>query len=530
MREISGIKKQDFFISLSLFILGVVTRLPFISRLFNYWDGVEFAIAIKRYSPQEGFPCPLSHFLYVMTVKAVDLFIKNPHTSFLIQSIIGNSLFVVVVYWIGRAIFGRLNGILAALIVLFAPWFWYYSITTVPSMFVGFFGGVSVLGFYYAMFRKSNYGLYWGAIGFALLCGYRHQDSLFIFPLFLWVLVKTKPKDAVKALVLFGLTCLAWFIPLIVMSGGFSEYINLLREYSKNSRISQNIFSMPYDMAKTNFTIKIKILLLVYGIGILPLFYQLRTFFNFTSIVNDRRVRFFIVWIFPPVIFWLIFFGENAGYFMSTLTGLSIYLAWAIFETGKEISNLFKKNNSSRWQVLLINPGFLSWIFVLFLVLTNSFIFLYDWTPKERAPIGFLYQNYPQVAKKDKMQKNKLDYIKANMNPESTAILTTNWFFMQTMYYLPEFYVYQYDVIQFAGRESMREAYQHKRRRYFKCDNTFDFKEKFTALVLFDEGSLDWVEDKESVEVVEAGDGYHLYIIKRPLKKRLKFDYQRVFS
>ncbi len=95
------------------------------------------------------------------------------------------------------------------MIVLSAPWFWYYGTTSIPYLLCGFLSGCSVLGFYYAIIKKEARGLYWGTLGFALLCGIRHQEVLFIAPLYIWALFNFRLKEAIMSLVVFGLICLA---------------------------------------------------------------------------------------------------------------------------------------------------------------------------------------------------------------------------------------------------------------------------------------------------------------------------------
>ncbi len=228
-----GLFKRDFFISLALFLLAIVTRVPFTEHFFGHPDGPEYAIAIERFLPREGFPYPLT-FTYVMLIRLINFIVNNAHTSILTQSVIGTGLLVIIVYWLGLTIFDRTKGIWAALIVLSAPWFWYYGITYFPFMFTGFFSGASALGFYYAVFKKNKYGLYWGTVSFAMLCGYRHPEFMFTAPLYLWALLNTRPKDALRSLLLFTLVCLLWFIPEVIMYGGFREFIGIFQNFSKS--------------------------------------------------------------------------------------------------------------------------------------------------------------------------------------------------------------------------------------------------------------------------------------------------------
>jgi hypothetical protein len=102
---------------------------------------------------------------------------------------------------------------------------------------------------------------------------------------------------------------------------------------------------------------------------------------------------------------------------------------------------------------------------------------------------------------------------------------------MQAMYYLPQYRVYQYEVVSiYKGPRLVREGYNHQRRRYLKDDNSFDFiDDSITTVVLFEEEFGEWIEDVKKIKLVAVGDGYHLYIIKRPTSGKIFFDLHKVF-
>jgi hypothetical protein len=520
-------KLNDLLISLAIFSAGIITRLPFAQRFFNYWDGVQFALSMKKYSLSEGLPGPPGYYLYVMLVKAVDRLFNNPNFSLTLVSILGSGLFSVIVYWLGKAILGRTKGIWASLIVLAAPWFWFYGTTTVPYLVCGFLSGCAILGFYYAIIKKEKLGLYWGTLGFALLGGIRHQEVLFIAPLYIWALFNFGAKEAIRSLALFGLICLGWLLPEIINSGSLQAYMQLLKGY----RYDRNIFTMSFNEIKTNFTIKIKILLLLYGIGILPFFYQLHPFFNLRNIVRKRMVRFFVILILPSAIFWIFFLGELPGYFMSALIGTTIYLVWAIDMTNQEIADVINDFKLFKSRLKLCLPvQVLNWVFVILLVAINAFVYFYDFNPKAKANNEYLYQSRSDTKKKDLMLENKLRYIKSFMDPQSTAVITTNWIFMQAMYYLPNFHVYLYGSILIGEKVDYRKE-GFGRIRYFQehTNNVFEFPREIAQVVLFDEDFADWIVEGDRLETLDVGDGYHLYIIKRPPSGKIFFGKNKVF-
>lgn len=522
----NNFKNKDIFISVALFLLGVFSRAPFVSHFLNFGDGAEFAIAMSKYSPKDGLIAPYT-FLYVMFAKTINIFFKNANSSFIFMSVISSGLFTVVIFWLGMTIFDRLKGLWAALIVLSAPWLWYYGLVFLPFMTVGFLSACSALGFYAAIFNKDNRALYLGSAAFALLCGWRSQDFLFTAPLFIWTLLNVRPRIAFRAFMLFLAICLLWFIPLVYMSGGIIDFFQRLTQFSKTSKLTMNVFNIPYSEVKKNFTIKVKILLLIYGLGILPLFYQFCSFFRITNIIKERKVSFFVIWIIPSVLFYLVVMGDSPGYFMQSLSGLTVYLAWAIFESCKEISSLLEDKKFLRLP--LNDPKSIGWVFVVSLILINSFVFIYDLNPKGKPGLDFHYQSLPDTIKKDVMLKNKYNYIKVNFDPEDTAILSSNWYFMQNMYYLERFDVYSYSVIILGnGVKTVKYGHNHTRRYYDKEDNSYEFNTKIKNAVIFDEEALSWIENKGAVDILDVGGGYHIYLIRKPKGGKIYFDYYKI--
>lgn len=522
-------KLKDIYISLIIFFLGVISRAPFMSKFFTFGDGPEFAIAMEKYSPKDGFPVPYT-FLYVIAANAINLFLKNANASFVFMSVVSSGLFAVAIFWLGLIIFDRLKGLWAAFIILTAPWLWYYGITFFPFTTTGFFSACSVLGFYIAVFDKNKYGLYWGSVAFALLCGWRSQDFLFTAPLFLFTLFSFKNRIAFKAFILFVLVCSAWLIPSIYMAGGVGEFFQTLIKFSKTSRLAFNVFNSSFAEIKTNFTIKIKILILFFGIGIFPLLYQVYPFFNLSKIVSDPKHKFFAFWVFPAVIFYFIVFGDNPGYLIQSLSGLTIYLAWAIFQSCDEVSSLFSQRINPCLIRNTLNSRNLGWLFVSVLTLFNIFIFSYDFNPTGKAKLEFQYQSLPDTRKKDAMLNYKYKYIVENFDPENTVIISSNWYFMQNMYYLEKFHVYSYSAI-ILGNDirTVKAGYSHTRKYYEKQDKSYEFDDNVLNAVIFDEDAIDWIQEKDKVNAIDVGGGYHIYLVKGESAKKIFFNYHKIF-
>jgi len=83
--------------SVALFVLTVVCRLPFTSKLLYDQDAVQFALALENYDVYLQQPHPPGYFLYVMAGKAINLFAQNGNASFLVLSVIASGLTAVAI-------------------------------------------------------------------------------------------------------------------------------------------------------------------------------------------------------------------------------------------------------------------------------------------------------------------------------------------------------------------------------------------------------------------------------------------------
>src|SRR4030042_1988465 len=81
-------KSKDILLPLSLFLLTIITRVPFTSKFLYHWDAVQFALALEKYNIAVHQPHPPGYFLYVMLGRFLNLFIKDANSTFVFISLI----------------------------------------------------------------------------------------------------------------------------------------------------------------------------------------------------------------------------------------------------------------------------------------------------------------------------------------------------------------------------------------------------------------------------------------------------------
>ena len=109
------------------FVIIIVTRIPFTSKLLYHWDSVQFALALEKYDIAVHQPHPPGYFLYVMLGRLINHFVKDANKTFIFISILFSGLAVVAVYCLGKEIFDMKIGILAAAIAITNPNMWFHG-------------------------------------------------------------------------------------------------------------------------------------------------------------------------------------------------------------------------------------------------------------------------------------------------------------------------------------------------------------------------------------------------------------------
>ena len=175
--------------SLALFVLTVVCRLPFTSKLLYDQDAVQFALALENYDVYLQQPHPPGYFLYVMAGKAINLFAQNGNASFLVLSVIASGLTVVAIYQLGRTLFDRETGLWAATFALTSPLLWYYGEVALTYVVAAFFNTwIAILCC--NLLQRQSRDLYLSSVVLGITGGIRQDVLIFLFPLWLFCIMR----------------------------------------------------------------------------------------------------------------------------------------------------------------------------------------------------------------------------------------------------------------------------------------------------------------------------------------------------
>ena len=334
--------RRDWAIALSLFVIAVAVRVPFRSEYAYHWDSAEFALAIRHYDVALSQPHAPGYFLYVMAGKLVSAVAGEAHASLVWLSVVCGGGLAAVLYWLGTAMFGRRAGMVAGLLGVTSPQLWFHSCVALTYVVDGFLVSCLVLVCWRAVRRGGTWAdAVMMGVMLALMGGVRQQSVPAMIPLVVWTCWLFERSRWAKlvavALISFGLG-LAWFVPMVQLSGGLDVYLEIVRRHTT--------FNAPatwlgggFDSLLWNvfFSAVFCVNGLVAGAIVLPVALGWRLWRldkirkREWDLAHGDAIRVLALWLVPMVMFGsVVGFTKQPGYVLSYLPGLLLIVAGAI--------------------------------------------------------------------------------------------------------------------------------------------------------------------------------------------------------
>jgi hypothetical protein len=200
----------------------------FVPLTFWEYDECLYASAVEHFEPLLHHPPPPGSPVYIAFVKVVALLIPNTLTAMLVTS----GLAIAAGFLAFVLAFGALTdlrtGILAALLLYASP-----AVLISGMLPQAEAGALALLALaiwsttpHPPSATKTWVTFAWCGFLCAVAIGWRLQLSIAVVPMFLAALFVTMRtwRDRIIALCVFGLTCLAWLVPLVIAAGGPVSY------------------------------------------------------------------------------------------------------------------------------------------------------------------------------------------------------------------------------------------------------------------------------------------------------------------
>jgi len=324
---------QDALVSFAFFLVAFITRFPFHSKYLSGWDTSQFVLGTYHFDILNHQPHPPGCILYVGLLHHLISVIHDESISIGLLSATFSALSVVLVFLLALEILAvRRTAYLAAWLWLVNPLMWHYSLTgdVYPA---GAFGGLlTVLCVHRFWTRPSERTAIFAAGAFAFSSGMRQDQVLYFVPLLLFPFWRCKPCRRFFPLLLAVafLGYLSWYIPMLVLAGGYQAYSHAL---SVQFLLTVQRTSVLFGGAPSVHARMAVRMLGALAIGmsaaliLLPLLIR-HPAKTLTPLGLTREQELFIlVWIAPALVFMgLIHFGRG-GYLLPFLPAAIIILA-----------------------------------------------------------------------------------------------------------------------------------------------------------------------------------------------------------
>ncbi len=491
-------------IALGLFLLAVITRLPFQSQYLYHWDSVNMAFGILHYNVQDGAPQFPGYIVYIVIAQAVNGLVQNPQQTMILISIVSTGLAAVAMFGLGRAMFNTTTGIIASLFLISSPLFWFYGEIALPHALDLF--AITLAAWLLYRIMLGNIRLLWPTVIFlALVGGFRQQDLLFLAPMIIFACYRIGIWRIVGALVLGGLVTAAWFIPLMAISGGIRAYLDGSSAFTASFFTTTSVLDGAGEFGLKRNILNKLIPYTLYGwsVAALPVLYWLPQIpSQFRQWLTNRKVWFLLLWITPAVIFYAFIHMGQQGLVFVFLPALIVISAQGLY------------------RLLQSRPTVLRTATAL-IALFGAAVFIIGPT----YPLGansFKLLTYSTLREHDQELNNQITAVQTNFKPENTLLLAANWRFFQ--FYLPDYKFARFTVgSKFEVNEGQAKGADYVNQPIGAADVGLVAGQDWQVVVI-DQGLDTFAANPDSLQTVTLPNGYTMAYLPMKADQRYLTD------
>src|SRR5689334_3212509 len=136
---------QHLFIFLGALAVVLLTRLAIMPGHLYSFDSINLALALDDFNPARNQPQPPGYPFFIGEAKLVKLIFPDPWLVFILLKMTVSALTLAAVFWLGRAVRSVATGVAAAVLLAFAPTFWYASLTSALRLHLALFSALIAL-------------------------------------------------------------------------------------------------------------------------------------------------------------------------------------------------------------------------------------------------------------------------------------------------------------------------------------------------------------------------------------------------
>jgi hypothetical protein len=396
--------------------------------------------------------------VYVGLARLVNAPLGDPLLAYVALSMLFSAATTFTVYWLARAIYGRLTAAAAAALLAVSPLFWFYG--SVGLTYAGEAFAASLVALLaWRTLEGSMRHLYAGALVLGLAGGLRLSVLVLMFPLWAGAAVLGIPSARRLRIAgaLLAASVLAWFAPVVWLSGGLHAYLAASARLYRLMILPTSVASLAPEvtLAQTRYLLES----VVVGLG--PLALALLALPHYTRRRGWERPEWFLLaWMLPAVAFYTLAHFGQAGYVLTFLPALVILLSRALVELVGAGSESLRRPHWRRAltalalvPLVLINTGF----FVNARPDRRDFdnrrgegwLDAWRWRALDELHDWIMSRTAAALREHEAVIRTYVESIRTLYDPADTALLTElgnprsyPWL-RHAMYYMPEYAIYQ---------------------------------------------------------------------------------------
>lgn len=421
----------------AIFVVAVLARVPFRASYLVNWDSVNFALGVGAFDLESHQPHPPGYLGYVFLGRIIEWLVGDPVVALVAISVVAGAAATMWVYVLATRMVGERAALVAAGLFGTSPLVWYYS--EVPLTYIVEVALALPLIILVLEARKHRSpGLLYAAVALLSVMGAVRQTSLILFfPLLVFAALAFPWKVRLRGSVLLGGLVLVWLVPLMVMSGGPLNYLQLSRQLAELTGgatwlgAGAGVFQ--------NFIVVTIAVVLGMHLALLAIPVELTSRRESPSFSQEHR-RLIAVWGFPALFTYLLIHSGQLGY---VLLLLPIGIIWASNVLGARLNTRTFRAAVAAGVLLVANGlGFFVLPEIAFATVTQGRVEF----PDRMATNTLIQRGIQQVSlpRNDAHWESMLNWVET-FDSSRVAILAEprdGGSFRHLSFYLPEFLVY----------------------------------------------------------------------------------------
>jgi hypothetical protein len=418
--------EEDWIAGVGLFLLGVLSRLPFPGRILYHWDSVNFAFSLQHFDVAADQPQMPGYILYVFLARLVNVMFNDAQLAMVSISIVSSGLAIACLYLLGSAMFNRRVGLLAALLLASSPLFWFYGEIALPHSLDAFVVVITVWLLYRIQQGRVALAIP-AAILLSIAGGLRPQTEVFLAPLALYVGSRLGWRRGLAALATLVVANLVWVVPLMWLTGGPSHYLEVIRQFYLAYNTTTSVVSGGGLWGLARNLNKLGMYTLYgWGLALIPATIGAIKTLRKLKVTLPRNVNFWfmLLWILPATAYYTFIHMGQQGLVFVFLPALLLLSSAGLY--------------------------YLTWPRPLYRQLVTAALVIGNCAIFVLAPTYPLGGDRPKLLTTDTLRQHdtyylsRIEAIRQNFLPAHTVLLSSEWRFPQ--YYLPDYALATYDI------------------------------------------------------------------------------------